>query len=96
MAEPAAPGSILGFPIGTQLAAELAALTTPPLQQLAQLGCQIDCTRFDQAASAAADATTITWHTPTQDLNWMSNEAMGTAIVPPEILAMLMNGLGAK
>ena len=96
MTEPAAPGSILGFPIGTQLATELAALAPPPLQRLAQLGCQIDCTRFDQAASAAADATTITWHTPTQDLNWMSNEAMGTAIVPPEILAMLMNGLGAK
>ena len=54
------------------------------------------CEALIMTPISAADATTITWHTPTQDLNWMSNEAMGTAIVPPEILAMLMNGLGAK
>lgn len=90
--EPQAPGSILGFPIGPRLAADFAELEALPLQRLAERGCRIDCAADHPDVTHAR----ITWHQTQQALNWMSNEAMGTAIVPPEIAAMLFNGLDAK
>lgn len=94
--EPQVPGFILGFPLGQRLTEDLAALGELPLQVLAERGCRIDCTAAPHASAQAVKHTRISWHTPNQDLNWMSNEALGTAIVSPEILSVLFDGLEEK
>ena len=94
--EPQAPGSILGFPLGRRLTEDLAELGELPLHGLAERGCRIDCAADRHGSTQTVKHARINWYTPQQDLNWMSNEAMGTAIVPPEILSMLFHGLDAK
>jgi pimeloyl-ACP methyl ester carboxylesterase len=94
--EPQAPGFILGFPLGPRLAEDLAKLHELPLHALADRGCRIDCAVDRHSSTQPVKHARINWHTPQQDLNWMSNEAMGTALVPPEILSMLFNGLAPQ
>jgi uncharacterized protein len=95
-AEPQAPGFILGFPLGQRLAADLAALGELPLHALAERGCRIDCAVDRRDSTPVVKHTRINWHTPQQDLTWMSNEAIGTTIAPAEILSLLFNGLEPK
>ena len=72
------------------------ALGALPLEALAERGCRVDCAPDRHGPAPTLRHARLTWHTPQQALNWMSNEAMGTAIVPPEILSTLFNGLDAK
>jgi pimeloyl-ACP methyl ester carboxylesterase len=90
-AEPHAPGFILGFPLGQRLTEELVSLRGLPLQVLAKRGCRIDCA--DHPTAQEPSHPRIRWFTPAQDVSWMSNEALGTAIVPPEIGSFLFKGL---
>jgi pimeloyl-ACP methyl ester carboxylesterase len=95
-AEPQAPGFILGYPLGQRLTEDLATLGELPLQVLAERGCRICCAAAPRECGQAVKHTRIRWHTPQQDLNWMSNEARGAAIVSPEIVSVLFNGLDEK
>lgn len=92
-AEPAVPGCVLGFSIGPELARELGELRGLPLDALAARGCKVECAlREPQSRPAHA---CIAWHVVEEPVNWMSNEAMSTAIAPREIQAALLGALAA-
>lgn len=95
--EPGVPGSVLGFHIGTQLANDLQ--TLPALTRWLPLALErgIDVTLC--APEAALNAWSQGLPSPTRDrlhwaplqttTNWMSSEAMGAAVVPPELNRIL-------
>lgn len=95
-AEPEAPGFVLGFPLGRRLTEDLAMLRELPLQVLAERGCRIDCAGAAHEQTRAEKHPNISWHTSREDPDWMSNEALGTAMVPPEILSVLLEGLDLR
>lgn len=95
-AEPHAPGFVLGFPVGQRLTEELAALRGLPLQALANRGCRIDGAAAPHLIAQEPSHALIRWRTPEQDVSWMSNEAVGAAIVSSEIWSFLFKGLDAK
>ena len=90
--EPSVPGSLLGFMLGPRLHLELQATREPPLQAITRRGTRV-VMALQQAARQASSVTGIpgltmqTIETPT---NWMSTEALGTAIVPQEIPRTLL------
>jgi pimeloyl-ACP methyl ester carboxylesterase len=91
--EPVLPGSILGFTMGAPLHAELLGLRDLPLAQALQRKIRVVMavraeTRAAIDASYRLDGLSVqTVETPT---NWMSTEALGTAIVPQEVPRTLL------
>lgn len=95
--EPALPGSVLGFDVGQQLINDLQNL--PPLPGWLQLGVDhgIDITVCAQAEDIArwsddlqpSQRDRVRWHPLTSQTNWLSSEAMGAAVVPPELNSIL-------
>jgi len=91
--EPTVPGVVLGFPIGEDLHEELCALALPDFAALTAQGTRIDCAARGQYESDVQAMHSVVWHPPGPVLNWMANEAHGTAIVPREVQTVLFNGL---
>lgn len=93
VAEPTLPGDVLGFDFGERLVADLRAL--PDLNVLPALrrGLRITCAvRGDQPHPLAAHAglAALKLHTVEHPTDWMSSQAMGTAIAPPDIPRVLL------
>jgi uncharacterized protein len=93
VAEPTLPGDVLGFELGERLVADLRAL--PDLNVLPALrrGLRITCAvRGDQPHpfNGHAGLPTLTLHTVEHPTDWMSSQAMGTAIAPPDIPRVLL------
>jgi len=95
--EPQLPGDILGFQIGAQLANDL--ITLDPFETLLrtalQSGLAITCAAqaehlpmLDALRQPGLTAQPIAERT-----NWLSSQAMGTAIVPPEMPRVLLSTL---
>ncbi len=94
VAEPTLPGDVLGFELGDRLVAELRAL--PDLNVLPALrrGLRITCAvRGDQPHpfNGHAALPTFKLHTVEHPTDWMSSQAMGTAIAPPDIPRVLLS-----
>ncbi len=90
--EPTAPGSLLGFMLGPRLHSELEHTRDLPLPAIVGRGSRVvmalaESGRGGYAASGVTGLTLQTIETPT---NWMSTEALGTAIVPQEIPRTLL------
>lgn len=95
--EPRVPGSVLGFHIGPQLANDLQ--TLPALTHWLPLAVErgIDITlcapeAASQACSHSLPASVrdrLHWVPLQTTTNWMSSEAMGAAVVPPEVNRIL-------
>jgi pimeloyl-ACP methyl ester carboxylesterase len=91
--EPQAPGVLLGFPLGQRLTEDLVTLGELPLRALAGRGCRIDCAVNPHERVQAVKHENIRWNTPREDLNWMSHDVLRGAIVSPEILSFLFDGM---
>ncbi len=96
VAEPTVPGDVLGFELGERLAAELRAL--PELNVLPALrrGLRITCAvRGDRQHpfNGHAGLPALRLHTVEHPTDWMSSQAMGTAIAPPDIPRVLLASL---
>lgn len=98
VSEPTLPGSVIGFHVGGALANELRGLNdfdpTPALQQ----GTQVTCVLQDQAQLARLSQrlgthARLKLQTVDTRINWMSSQAMGTAIVPPDLPRTLLSTL---
>jgi pimeloyl-ACP methyl ester carboxylesterase len=97
VSEPGLPGSVLGFEVGEQLFNDLQNL--PPLHGWLQLGVDhgIDITVCAPAEDIArwsnelqpSQRDRVRWHPLTSQTNWLSSEAMGAAVVPPELNSIL-------
>ncbi|MFZ2650025.1 MAG: alpha/beta fold hydrolase [Burkholderiaceae bacterium] len=91
-AEPVVPGNVLGFTVGERLHSELVELRDLPLRPIAQRGTRVvlvlqDAQRDPAADSDVAHLSVQNVETPT---DWLSIEALGTAIVPQEIPRTLL------
>lgn len=96
-AEPVAPGSILGFPVGQKLHRELCELRELPLRSIAQRGTRLVLAHRQSELGRHADAriSSLTLHAVETATDWLSIEALGTAIVPQEIPRTLLATLAA-
>ncbi|WP_170162309.1 alpha/beta fold hydrolase [Caldimonas tepidiphila] len=94
--EPALPGTVLGFPFGEKLCEELRHLRELPLAAAARRGVRLSCAVPEDdrpRLEGALDASRLTLHSLETRTNWMSTEAMGTAIVPQEVMRSLLSTL---
>ena len=94
VAEPTLPGDVLGFELGERLVAELRALpdliVLPALRRVLRITCAV---RGDQPHpfNGHAALPTFKLHTVEHPTDWMSSQAMGTAIAPPDIPRVLLS-----
>jgi alpha-beta hydrolase superfamily lysophospholipase len=98
VSEPAVPGDVLGFHIGPALARELRDLGGFDLAPALQRGIQVTCCVRDAAQMARLDASLgahlrLKLQVVSERINWMSSQAMGTAIVPPDLPRTLLSTL---
>ena len=90
--EPSLPGDVLGFDYGNTLASELASLPLLPLAPVLRRGTAVSCAvRASQRPLLSMFEQTpgLALHTIDAPTNWMSSQAMGSAIVPPQVLQLL-------
>lgn len=95
--EPSLPGSVLGFHVGPQLTNDLQTLPslTHWLPLAIERGIDITLCAPEAASQAwsqglpAAVRDRLHWVPLQTTTNWMSNEAMGAAVVPPELNRIL-------
>jgi len=95
--EPSLPGSVLGFHMGPQLVNDLQNLPTLAHWLYLAIERGIDLTvcapeAATQAWSQSLPATTrerLHWAPLQTSTNWLSSEAMGAAVVPPELNRIL-------
>jgi uncharacterized protein len=90
--EPQLPGVALGFGFGEALVAELRALKQLPLAPTQRRGVRVSCgIPDDQRAALAADDLQQVMLLDVEDrTNWMSTEAIGTALVPQDVTRALL------
>ena len=90
--EPQAPGDVLGFEIGEALARELRALRQLPLAPALRRGVRTSCgihAERGQRLGGLVGGSSVTVWPIAERTNWMLSQAMGSAIVPPEVLPAL-------
>lgn len=94
--EPTLPGDVLGFDIGQQLANDLQQLHDVTLAPALRRGIRVTCAVHAEQRALLAGMEGISLlklHTIESRTNWMSSQAMGTAIVPPDLPRTLLSTL---
>ncbi|MCM5680344.1 alpha/beta hydrolase [Schlegelella sp. S2-27] len=93
--EPSLPGVVLGFEVGEALFGELQRLEALPLHAAARRGVKLTCAVHAQQREALQKAlgSAVRLHTVETRTNWMSTEALGTAIVPQDVPRILLETL---
>lgn len=98
VSEPSLPGNVIGFNVGPPLAQELQALNSFDLAPALQRGLRVVCCLRDDAqlarlSQALGTHPLLQLQTAAERTNWMSSQAMGTAIVPPDLPRTLLSTL---
>lgn len=94
--EPTLPGDVLGFEVGAQLANDLQHLQNLPLAAAVRRGIHVICCVHDEhraALAAPPEGPQFKLVSVTDRINWMSSQAMGTTIVPPDLPRTLLSTL---
>lgn len=94
--EPTLPGDVLGFDIGQQLADDLQQLQDVSLAPALRRGIHVTCAVHAEHRplfAALEGNSMLRIHTVESRTNWMSSQAMGTAIVPPDLPRTLLSTL---
>lgn len=94
--EPELPGDILGFQVGPSLADELLALRDVQVAPALRRGVRVLCALRGEQRGPFADLENhpeFRLHNVEQITDWMSSQAMGTAIVPPDLLRAVLSTL---
>jgi uncharacterized protein len=95
--EPSLPGDVLGFEVGPQLAADLQDFDEVDLRPVLQRGTRVTCAVQAEQRVLLSDresGPSLRIQTVETQTNWMSSQAMGTAIVPPDLPRTLLSTLG--
>ncbi len=93
---PALPGDILGFQVGPSLADDLQNLRDVQVAPALRRGVRVLCAVADGQRGHFADLEKhpqFRMHNIGQITDWMSSQAMGTAIVPPDLLRAVLSTL---
>lgn len=91
--EPALPGDILGFQVGEALAQELQQMHELNLAPLLRRGLRLLCAVSAEQGRALAELKShpaLRLQTVVQQTDWMSSQAMGTAVVPPDLMKAML------
>ncbi|QIM51884.1 alpha/beta fold hydrolase [Hydrogenophaga crocea] len=94
--EPQVPGDVLGFALGERLVAGLRELGALKLAPALRRGLRITCALKPGQANpfeAHAGLPALRLHTVEHPTDWMSSQAMGTAIAPPDIPRVMLASL---
>lgn len=94
--EPTVPGNVLGFEMGPELARQLMDLKEIDVSAALHKGTSIVCAVHDEHRGRVSDLPEgyrLKMHTVESRTDWMSSQALGTAIVPPDLLRVLMSTL---
>lgn len=94
--KPGLPGDILGFHVGQSLADELQNLRDVQVAPALRRGVRVLCAVPDEQRGRFADLENhpeFRMHNIGQITDWMSSQAMGTAIVPPDLLRAVLSTL---
>lgn len=93
---PGLPGDLLGFHVGQSLADELQNLRDVQVAPALRRGVRVLCAVPDEQRGHFADLENhpeFRLHNIGQITDWMSSQAMGTAIVPPDLLRAVLSTL---
>lgn len=98
VSEPTVPGDVLGFHIGPALARDLHGLNNFDPVPALELGIQVTCcvsdeTQLAHLSTALGAHPLLKLQVVAERINWMSSQAMGTAIVPPDLPRTLLSTL---
>lgn len=96
VAEPQLPGNLLGFEFGPQLSDDLQQMGDLNLLPALRRGIRVICAVHAEqrpAFDALGAQAQLQLHTVESRTDWMSSQAMGTAIAPPEIPRTLLSTL---
>lgn len=94
--EPHLPGDILGFQVGQSLADDLQRLRDVQLAPVLRRGLRVLCALPAAQRSLFAELEShpqLMLQNIEQSTDWMSSQAMGTAIVPPDLLRAVLSTL---
>jgi uncharacterized protein len=94
--EPSLPGDVLGFEVGKQLADDLTQMQDLTLSPALRRGIRVTCAVHAEQRALLAGLegnALLKLHTVENRTNWMSSQAMGTAIVPPDLPRTLLSTL---
>ena len=95
-AEPQVPGDVLGFQMGYQLADDLQQLSGLSLAPALKRGIRVTCavhTEQRRELGGREEHTLLKMISPETRTDWMSSQAMGTAIVPVDLPRTLLSTL---
>jgi len=88
--EPAAPGNLVGFDVGPQLAEQIGSTTKLPLLELANRGIRTVLASREEGAGYVMESHAMVEWVPIQtSTDWMTNEALGSALVPTQLIALV-------
>ncbi|MED5621726.1 serine aminopeptidase domain-containing protein [Ideonella sp. BN130291] len=96
VSEPAVPGDVLGFHMGGRLAQDLNGLklsAAPALRRGMRVTCAIHADQRPLLADCPNDDPHFMQHIVEHRIDWHSSQAQGTAIVPPDLLNLLLAAL---
>ncbi len=88
---PRVPGYVLGFPIGDELAREIDAMGPDLPRRAAQSNarCHVALAPDALAMCSSAQLPNLIGQAISRPINFMTNEARGMPLVPPEVLAFV-------
>ena len=94
--EPALPGDVLGFDYGPALVDDIQRIDQLPLAAALRRGTRILCALHEpdrQHIEPQLISANLQWHTVETRTDWMSSQAMGTAIVPTDALKAVLSAI---
>ena len=94
--EPALPGDVLGFHFGKRLCDDLQQIQDLPFAPALRRGIRVTCAVHAELLpgfSHLVGNSSFTLHTIETRTDWRSSQAMGTAIVPPDLLRTILSTL---
>lgn len=96
VSEPVLPGDVLGFDYGSTLVSDIAQIDQLPLAAALRRGTRVLCA-LPAAQRSEIESKFISndlqWHTVETETDWMSSQAMGTAIVPTDALKAVLSAI---
>jgi uncharacterized protein len=94
--EPVLPGDVLGFHFGNRLSEDIQQLQELSVAPALRRGIRVSCAVHEEVRPAFSNLvgnSSFSLHTIETRTDWRSSQALGTAIVPPDLLRIILSTL---